>query len=375
MTTDSSDRALLPAGLRDVLPPQAAHEAEVLGRLMAFFAAHGYDRVKPPLIEFEESLLTGSGAAVAKHTFRVMDPVSHRMMGVRPDMTVQVARIATTRLAAAERPLRLSYAGQVLRVRGSQLRPERQTGQAGLELIGDSGATADAEVIVIAAKALTALGAEDVCVDLTVPTLVTLAVGDLRERPDLRAALDQKDADTVAALAGEQAASLTAMIGAAGPAAPALQRLGALSLPPAAAAQRDRLARVAQLVAQAAPDLALTIDPVENRGLEYHTGVAFSIFTRDTALEIGRGGRYLAHGEPATGATLDLDTLIEILPGPLLPRRIYLPFGNTYDAGAALRAQGWVTVAGLEPAGDIAAEARRLSCSHALLAGDFVAAV
>ena len=86
---------------------------------------------------------------MAPHTFRLMDPVSQRMMAVRADMTLQVARIATTRLDNAPRPLRLSYAGQVLRVRGSQLRPERQFGQAGIELIGVDNAAADAEVIAL----------------------------------------------------------------------------------------------------------------------------------------------------------------------------------------------------------------------------------
>ena len=103
---------------------------------MDVFAAHGYQRVKPPLLEFEDSLLAGSGAAVAEQTFRLMDPDSQRMMGLRADTTPQVARIATTRLADAPRPLRLSYAGQCLRVRGTQLAPDRQIAQAGIELIG-----------------------------------------------------------------------------------------------------------------------------------------------------------------------------------------------------------------------------------------------
>ncbi|MBX9634247.1 MAG: ATP phosphoribosyltransferase regulatory subunit, partial [Magnetospirillum sp.] len=134
---DFANRALLPAGLRDILPLDAEHEAGVVGRLMAHFAAQGYERVKPPLIEFEETLLAGAGAATASQCFRVMDPLSQKMMGVRADLTPQVARIAVTRLAGAARPLRLSYAGQVLRVKGSQLRPERQFGQAGIELIGN----------------------------------------------------------------------------------------------------------------------------------------------------------------------------------------------------------------------------------------------
>src|SRR5215471_3738647 len=121
--------ALLPTGLYDLLPPEAQIEAEVTAELMDVLAAHGYERVKPPLVEFEETLFAGAGAGMASETFRLMDPASHRMVGVRADITPQVARIAAARLGHAPRPLRLSYAGQVLRVKGSAMRPERQVGQ------------------------------------------------------------------------------------------------------------------------------------------------------------------------------------------------------------------------------------------------------
>ena len=99
MTSNDNDhRGLLPAGLADLLPPDAAREARAIDVAIERFAAFGYERVKPPLVEFEESLLGGPGAALGSQTFRLMDPVSQRMMGVRPDMTVQVARIAVTRL-------------------------------------------------------------------------------------------------------------------------------------------------------------------------------------------------------------------------------------------------------------------------------------
>src|SRR4029450_8040271 len=99
MTANDNDhRGPRPAGLADLLPPDAAREARAIGVAIERFAAFGYERVKPPLVEFEESLLGGPGAALAPQTFRLMDPVSQRMMGVRPDMTVQVARIAVTRL-------------------------------------------------------------------------------------------------------------------------------------------------------------------------------------------------------------------------------------------------------------------------------------
>jgi len=202
--TDNTDKGLLPAGLSDVLAPDAAFEASVLERLLADLAAHGFDRVAPPLIEFEDSLLTGIGAGLAEQTFRLMDPESQKMMGVRADMTPQVARIAARRLSKAPRPLRLSYAGQVLRVRGSQLRPERQFTQVGAELIGPDEAAADAEVIVLAAGALGNLDIADLSIDLGLPKLVAAVLGNAgdnsKSKARLRQALDRKDAAAVAQL-------------------------------------------------------------------------------------------------------------------------------------------------------------------------------
>ncbi len=204
---DAPHPALLPTGLYDLLPPEAGVEAELTARLMGVLAAHGYERVKPPLVEFEETLLAGAGAVTASETFRTMDPASHRMVGVRADMTPQVARIAATRLAHMPRPLRLSYAGQVLRVKGSAIRPERQFGQAGAELIGAKGPAADVEVITVAGEALAAANVPHLSVDITLPTLVPAiaeAYGIAGERAAaLRAALDRKDAAAVAAISGE----------------------------------------------------------------------------------------------------------------------------------------------------------------------------
>src|SRR5205807_9128302 len=221
LMNDAPHPALLPGGLYDLLPPEAEIEAAVTARLMGVLGAYGYERVKPPLVEFEETLLSEAGAAMASDTFRMMDPISHRMIGVRADMTPQVARIAATRLLHKPRPLRLSYAGQVLRIKGSQMRPERQIGQAGAELIGASGPAADVEVIAVAGEALTALGVPHLSVDLTLPTLVPAIAevyGITGERAaGLRAALDRKDMAAVASLAGAAGAVPTRPSPPAGP--------------------------------------------------------------------------------------------------------------------------------------------------------------
>lgn len=377
---EPANTALLPAGLHDVLPPDAAHEAAAVERLMAEFAGHGYERVKPPLVEFEESLLAASGAAMTQQTFRLMDPLSQKTMAVRADITPQVARIATSRLTKAPRPLRLCYAGQVLRVKGTQLRPERQFAQAGVELIGALEPEADAEVVLLAARGLEVVGVRRPTVDLCVPTMVPLicrALGVSEEdTARLRAALDRKDIAAVAAVGGPAAPLLETLITASGPAERAMRALEALELPEAAEKDRRRLRAVVALLRAAQPDLTVTIDLVEYRGFEYHSGLSFTLFARGVRGELGAGGRYRTGttgadeaGEPATGFTLFMDTVLRAVPVPPPARRLFLPHGTPSATAARLRADGWATVAGLTPATDEAAEARRLRCGHRLAGG------
>ncbi len=366
---DYSEKGLLPAGLADMLPPAAAREARINRTLMEVFASNGYQQVKPPLIEFEEHLLEGAGAALASKMFRVMDPASHRMMGIRTDMTLQIARVATTRMRQDPRPLRLSYAGQVLRVHGTQLRPERQFAQAGVELIGPAETAADAELILLAAEALKALEIEKFSIDLTLPTLVPTLCSELKiDEETAKAARDALDHKDVALLADYDAPLSTNLIGllkASGPAKQAIAALDALSLPPESAAQVEGLKRVVEQLKAAAPELTLTIDPGEYRGFEYQTGLSFTVFARGVRGELGRGGRYLLmDGEPASGFTLFLDSLMRAVPRKVTDDRLYLPFGTSLEAGYGLRQEGWKTVAGLAPEQDIEAEARRLHCGH-----------
>ena len=191
----------------------------------------------------------------------------------------------------------------------------------------------------------------------------------------LRAALDHKDAATVAAIAGEAGELLEALLAAAGPVATTLAALDRLVLPARARAERIRLGAVLDGLTVAAPDLKVTVDPVENRGFEYHTGISFTFFAggpsaRGPLGELGRGGRYEAGDpatpEPATGFTLYTDTILRVLPEVISPRRVLLPLGADRARAGVLRRTGWVTVAALDPAGDWRAEARRLGCSHVL---------
>ena len=386
---DNNHRGLLPAGLADLLPPDAAREARAVDIAIERFAAFGYERVKPPLVEFEESLLGGPGAALAPQTFRLMDPVSQRMMGVRPDMTVQVARIAVTRLKHEPRPLRLSYGGNVIRVRGTALKPERQFAQVGSELIGVDSADADAEAVLLAVDALRAIGVADLSVDLNLPTLVAAVAAGLKLSAEtlrrVRRALDRKDEGGIAKALGEgkgegkgdgskkAADVLVSLLRAAGPAEPGIARLTALKLPAAAAAEAARLAEVVKLVRAADEDLPMTLDPVEYRGLEYQTGVSFSVFGLKGREELARGGRYSAGypedgvSEPATGFTLYMDAVLSASDTAPERPRLFLPPGTPWSEAAPWQTKGYAVVRGVTASADPRTEAKRLRCSHALI--------
>jgi ATP phosphoribosyltransferase regulatory subunit len=379
---DTTHQGLLPAGLADILPPEAEFEAKVTESLMTSFSKFGYERVKPPLVEFEEILLSGSGSATAQQTFRMMDPVSQRMLGVRADMTLQIARIASTRLSDVPRPIRLSYAGQVLRVKGSDLRPKRQFGQIGAELIGSTAPEADAEVVLMAAEALTDLGVPNLSVDFGLPTLVpaicaALEIDIAADDGGLKSALNQKDAPAITALSdkiGDTAVALfSGLLKSVGPANKSLEILNKIDLPKNAKEELDTLSSVVACLQERAPKLKITIDPVETRGYEYHTGVTFTFFALDVRGEIGRGGRYLANDangndteETATGVSLFVDTILRALPEPALHDRVYV--ADAPEVAQNLRSEGWIVVeqfaADPQISDQIEQQAEQAGCTH-----------
>lgn len=368
---------LLPEGLSDRLPPQAEASARLVRHVLDSVASHGYARVMPPMAEFEDTLLARLQSAGAQDLLRAIDPVSQRMLALRPDMTAQVSRIAATRLAGAARPLRLCYGGPVLKLRADQLRPEREEMQLGAELIGTDSDAAAAEIVSVAIEALTAAGVSGITIDFTLPDLVDqLASGPMPLAPELiepvRARLDAKDAGGLVAL-GSQAAAYLPLIGATGPFHAAMERLEAID----AAAGGVLAPRISALRAIAKPigwDISLTLDPTEQHGFEYQSWFGFSIFAAGFVGELGRGGGYaIAHAdgcmEPAIGFSLYPDPLIDAGFGAEEARRIFLPLGHDAEQAKALRAEGWRTVAALSDAD----EGRALGCSHRLDGAEAVA--
>lgn len=368
--TDSLSLGLLPEGLRDVLPPQAEAEARLLRMLLDHLASNGYERVGTPLIEFEESLTRGFGAARASDLFRLTDPISQRPLAVRSDLTGQIARVAATRLAHYARPLRLSYAGPVLRIKGSQLRADRQFMQAGAELIGRDTPAAVGEIANLAVSGLLGLGLDAISIDFVFPDLVR-HVGEalgLEERTIAAAAqaLDAKDVGLVAAL--PHAPVWRGLLEATGDIVKAQQVITAVPGMPEIA--KERLVTLATLAESLPADsrLGVTVDPGETRGFAYQTWIGFSLFAKGIRGEVGRGGAYVIRKpdgaeEAATGFSLYLDGLVEAGQGVEVQPRLFVIFDAAAEDVKRLRGEGWAIVRALE-AGDPAEQARQQRCSH-----------
>ncbi len=359
--------ALLPQGFHDRLPPFADAAAGVEARVLEAARLYGYERVDPPLAEFAEGLGARLKAGGLADAVRFVDPVSQATLAIRPDLTAQVARIASARLGHHPRPVRLSYAGTVLKLRASELSPARETRQIGAELIGLDSVAAAQEVVGVAVDALVAAGAKGLSIDFTLPDLVdTLAAGPLPVDPawigPLRERLDAKDAGGVASIASVY----LPLIEAAGPFDAAIDRLRRFDT---GGVLRSRLDALVAIATGIGDRVTLTLDPTERHGFEYQTWLGFSLFADGASREVGRGGTYtIVHAdggeEPATGFSLFADLLTGGAQS-VERRRLFVPFGTAPPDSAAMRRTGWVTVAALEPNDTPGAQL----CTHVLTDG------
>lgn len=360
MTDPAAD--LLPVGLEDRLPASARALTRARRAALDAMDSHGYDRVIPPLIEFEKSMANRMSGVATRRMFRFVDPASLRTLALRSDITVQVGRIAATSMAAAPRPLRLCYAGEVAVIASDQLDPARQRLQLGAELVGSDSAAAAAEVVGVAIEALEAAGARGISVDFTLPDLVeTLAERALPLPPerigDVRRELDAKDAGALKAAGGE---AYLPLLYAAGPIDEAARRLAAID---AGGALASRLAGLTEIAARVGDKARVTLDPAERHGFQYQSWFGFTLFAEGVRGTLGRGGTYrLGGGEPATGFSLYIDPLVDALGDAPAGDLLFLPPGHDPEAAARLRAIGWRTRAALVGSDDAAL----LGCTHRL---------
>lgn len=357
--------ALLPEGLRDRLPRQAEAASRVTRALVDAMRAHGYGRVSPPLAEFRETL-GGNDERAARDLLRFTDPVSQRTLALRPDITRQVGRIATSLLAKAPRPLRLCYAGQVVKLRASQLRPAREMLQVGAELIGSDSVAAAREIVTVAIDALEAAGIGPVTIDFTLPDVVDLlANGPLPVDADIQQLRDELDAKDAGALTRLGAEAYLPLLRATGPFDQAIADLRAFDTTDVLTARIDALEAIAAPIRDR---VTLTLDPTERHGFAYQSWFGFQIFVPGQGDAVGRGGGYAIpvgeQEEAAVGFSLYPDPLIDEGLGSedIADRRIFLPLGHDPALAASLRADDWQTVAALSEADD----ARALGCGWRL---------
>jgi ATP phosphoribosyltransferase regulatory subunit len=370
-------RWLLPEHIEDVLPAEARAIERLRRTILDLFESRGYELVAPPLLEYLESLLSGTGRDLDLATFKLTDRLSGRMMGVRADHTPQVARI-DAHLLNRQGVARLCYCGSVLHTVPAGMTKMREPIQIGAELYGHAGIEADLEILKLMIAALKRSGVQGVHVDLGHPNIYRALTSGLAleaERAEaLFHAVQQKDASAAMEIAGggSEAADALATLTRLNGGLDVLER-ARRELPrnAAIAAALDVLANLAARAAE--PGVEISIDLAELGGFNYESGLAFAAFTAGSPDAIARGGRYDEVGatfgrpRPATGFTMDLRQLAALAPKPAPRRAILAPAGEDAElakAIEALRAAGEIVIVDLPGHEDARGE---LGCDRTLV--------
>ncbi len=348
---------LLPEGISDVLPSEARFLEKLRRSAVDLYRGYGYELVMPPLLEYTDSLLTGVGADLDLRTLKLVDQVSGRLLGLRADITPQVARIDAHILNRAG-VVRLCYAASVLHARPLHPLATREPFYVGAELYGHPSVAADAEVLELAVRSLALAPVAHVRFDLghtrILRALLELDPAAQRLADEIVAALSTKDAAALAALSAELAAP-------AGPALRALARLhggeevlaaarAELPSSPALAAALDELQQLVAVLRRVGA--AVSIDLADLHGFRYHTGATFAAYAAGWPVALARGGRYddigraFGRARPATGFSIDLRELTRLNQGTSA-RAILAPAGDDGQLVAlveTLRAAGEVVI-------------------------------
>lgn len=335
-------RWLLPEHIEDVLPAEARAIERLRRDVLDLFATHGYELVAPPLLEYVESLLSGTGRDMDLATFKLVDRLSGRMLGVRADHTPQVARI-DAHLLNRQGVARLCYCGSVLHTVPAGMTKMREPIQIGAELYGHAGLEADVEIVRLMIAALKRAGVERLHVDLGHPGIyraLTEALGLEAERAEaLFHAVQQKDAPAAGEIGGDALAALTGMNGGPGVIVRARKELPRLPAIGVALNALDRLA-----AQSAAEGVEISVDLAELGGFNYESGLVFAAFTPGSPDAIARGGRYdevgasFGRARPATGFTMDLRQLAALSREAPKRKAILAPCSDEADLQEAIRA-------------------------------------
>ena len=348
---------VLPDHIADVLPSEARHIEELRRDLLDTARGYGYELVMPPLLEHLESLLTGTGEALGLQTFKLVDQLSGRMMGLRADTTPQVARI-DAHLLNRQGVARLCYCGPVLHTRPDRPHATREPLQFGAEIYGHAGLEADLETLLLALDCLKAARVADVTVDMADARIVrSLRAGvpvDGEVLARVHVALAAKDASNLEALTKNFPApsrkGLQALLSLYGDAKVLDEAERVL---PASAALREAVANLRWLAAHLG-DAKVSFDLADLRGYAYYSGPRFSIYTPGAVDALVRGGRYdevgavFGRNRPAVGFSLDVKELVAVAAKPPLKAAIRAPWLDSSQDPDGLRA----AIAALRAAGE-----------------------
>ena len=359
---------LLPAGFSDKIFPKSQRNSLIIENIVNFFLNYGYLRISPPLIEFEETLLNqGPGLALQNNSFRVMDPISKKMMAVRSDMTTQISRISSKRLAHYPRPLRLSYSGEVLRVNPSGLKLERQIAQVGAEIIGDITSDLETEIIVIGLKILKELYIEDLTLDLNYQNLRLSFFKSFYELPDkdlLVKAIEKKDINYLKNKNFPNKTNILNIIEASGQFTNKNQFLEKLNQDNKKNNYLLHLLEVSSSIQRIFKDLNIVIDPLEKSTFDYHHGLTFTIFSKSLQGSIAKGGTYKTiNEEDATGISLYVDLLGEIK-NIFLEKEKVLVEQNDFKSAENLIKKGYQIIFLKNLNNDIENYAKSINCKY-----------
>ncbi|MCW9030598.1 MAG: ATP phosphoribosyltransferase regulatory subunit [Gammaproteobacteria bacterium] len=364
---NKTDRWLLPEGIEEVLPEQAQRLEQLRRQLLDTYESWGYDLVIPPFIEYLESLLTGTGNDLDLQTFKLTDQLTGRLMGIRADMTPQVARIDAHQLNR-ETPTRLCYIGTVLHTRTDGFAGSRSPLQVGAELYGHAGIESDVEVMTLMLETLALSGVDNPFVDLghvgIYRELVKQAGLDKEQEATLFDSLQRKANTEIAAylkewkLDSKITDAIRALTNLNGDESVLTEAKTVLSKTGKGVLNAlDELSNIAALLQQRLPEIKIHYDLAELRGYHYHTGTVFAAYVAGRGQAVALGGRYDDIGEvfgrarPATGFSTDLKTLLSLSTHKNNQvAAIYAPADNDPDlhkAIAELRQQGEKVVCAL----------------------------
>lgn len=345
----SDSNALLPTGMMDHMPHDAEREALACEKLRSIFAQFGYRLVNPPLLEFEETLLAeGAGQALSTNTFRLMDPVSQRMMALRSDTTAQIARITASRMKSTARPLRLAYIADVLRIKSTQLRPERQFRQAGCEIVGPVKGAAT-EIALMALIALNANGVKNISIDFTAPEILKILSAGTKQEKIIKAC-QRRDRAAFGEL-GAIGKTLAMLDDMSGPSGDFMVKKKLLKAPAQIVKILSQLEAVIKDLQKALKiyslekNVTITVDPLETRGFEYQSFPCFTLFAKGIRGELGRGGAYTSqfgdYSEKACGFTLYMDSVLRALPETGKRKGVLVGENAGWPDISQLQSKGW----------------------------------